>query len=559
MFGLGLALKPGLGLGLSGLWLEARKYPGIDSLHSINISASSGLSVQLKLNLELTHLGRDLAGKQSKTLMSLPVHETHLDIISSAPPTAVQSSEPPMAQFQPPHAIRLHIWFVKCHGFWLTHNFAGATNDTSHLARDPATAEFLAYDRAVDPNLFTEFNALVPLTAPPADPLQNFDIVTQQRLALWLQKRASSSRIPGMGCIYATPNLGPNSAGLSMGPPTLGILRTTRNVPSEYRAQVQLVGVGSSGPFQYIPCKLGESAREIHLTHAQVEIVEAGGAGKVGYVNQDTHYRGFALPRVVAKEAAISLSSHDRNSSIWDRFCTPPGRRLDTARGTLRSLTGDRASSAAKIPAAEEGQEDHHGGSDDSSGDRAGIANPSIHEVAVWNWGSGWDWVEPGIDDEGIDGGDDLVDDDGDDGLVGDAGGVDMGVLVLELTLEELGIDEDPSARISMLPSVKTWKPSVLENAIRWVLSRWPLALDQALYWNVEHYPTERAGRSNVAEPLAASRSFIIVYGSDCRSYRTKRGSRAEKEHRDSGALKCEVGARRREVVKAEMALRRSL
>jgi hypothetical protein len=115
-----------------------------------------------------------------------------------------------------------------------------------------------------------------------------------------------------------------------------------------------------------------------------------------------------------------------------------------------------------------------------------------------------------------------LVDDGGDDGLVGGAGEVDMGVLVLELTLEGLGIDEDPSARISMLPSVKIWKPSVLENAIRWVLSRWPLALDQALYWNVEHYPTESAGRSNVAEPLAASRSFIIVYGSDCRSYRTK-------------------------------------
>jgi hypothetical protein len=63
-----------------------------------------------------------------------------------------------------------------------------------------------------------------------------------------------------------------------------------------------------------------------------VEIVEAVGAGKVGYVNQDTHRRGFVLPRVVAEEAVISLSSHDWNSSIWDRFCTPPGRRLDTAR-----------------------------------------------------------------------------------------------------------------------------------------------------------------------------------------------------------------------------------
>jgi hypothetical protein len=63
-----------------------------------------------------------------------------------------------------------------------------------------------------------------------------------------------------------------------------------------------------------------------------VKIVEAGGARKMGYVNQDTHYRGFVSPWVVAKEAAISLSSHDRNSSIWDRFCTPPGRRSDTAR-----------------------------------------------------------------------------------------------------------------------------------------------------------------------------------------------------------------------------------
>jgi hypothetical protein len=65
-----------------------------------------------------------------------------------------------------------------------------------------------------------------------------------------------------------------------------------------------------------------------------------------------------------------------------------------------------------------------------------------------------------------------LVDDVGDDGLFGGAGGVGMGVLVLELMLEELGINEDPSARISMLPSVKIWKPSVLENAIRWVLSQ---------------------------------------------------------------------------------------
>jgi hypothetical protein len=38
---------------------------------------------------------------------------------------------------------------------------------------------------------------------------------------------------------------------------------------------------------------------------------------------------------------------------------------------------------------------------------------------------------------------------------------------------------------------------------------------------------------------------------------RNEQGSRAKKEHRDSGALKCEVGARRREVVKADMALRR--
>jgi hypothetical protein len=46
---------------------QAHKYPDIDILHSINISASSGLSVQL--NLELTHPARDLAGKWSEILV----------------------------------------------------------------------------------------------------------------------------------------------------------------------------------------------------------------------------------------------------------------------------------------------------------------------------------------------------------------------------------------------------------------------------------------------------------------------------------------------------------
>jgi hypothetical protein len=59
--------------------------------------------------------------------------------------------------------------------------------------------------------------------------------------------------------------------------------------------------------------------------------------------------------------------------------------------------------------------------------------------------------------------------------------------------------------------------------------------------------PALKSGYKRLAEVITA---FIE---------RNEQGSRAEKEHRDSGALKCEVGARRCEVVKAEMALRRSL
>ncbi|KAJ6595251.1 hypothetical protein DFH09DRAFT_1413358 [Mycena vulgaris] len=110
---------------------------------------------------------------------SIPARETQLDIIPSATiaPAIAQSSEPPMAEFQP--AAPSDSTFDLLHGMdfnfnWLAHDLAGANNESSHLARDPATAEFLAYDPAVDPNLFAEFNTLIPSIAPPADPLQNF-------------------------------------------------------------------------------------------------------------------------------------------------------------------------------------------------------------------------------------------------------------------------------------------------------------------------------------------------------------------------------------------------
>ncbi|KAJ6579056.1 hypothetical protein DFH09DRAFT_1147511 [Mycena vulgaris] len=82
-----------------------------------------------------------------------------------------------MAEFQP--AAPSDSTFDLLHGMdfnfnWLAYNLAGANNESSHLARDPATAEFLAYDPAVDFNLFAEFNTLIPSIAPPADPLQNF-------------------------------------------------------------------------------------------------------------------------------------------------------------------------------------------------------------------------------------------------------------------------------------------------------------------------------------------------------------------------------------------------
>jgi hypothetical protein len=49
-------------------------------------------------------------------------------------------------------------------------------------------------------------------------------------------------------------------------------------------------------------------------------------------------------------------------------------------------------------------------------------------------------------------GGKDEVDD---DELVGDAGGLGAGAVELEGVPEELGLGEDPAARISMLPSSK--------------------------------------------------------------------------------------------------------
>jgi hypothetical protein len=43
------------------------------------------------------------------------------------------------------------------------------------------------------------------------------------------------------------------------------------------------------------------------------------------------------------------------------------------------------------------------------------------------------------------------------------------------------------------------------------------------LFWNVEQYPTERAGRVNVTEPSAVTTPLKMRYGSVCLSYRTKK------------------------------------
>jgi hypothetical protein len=72
-----------------------------------------------------------------------------------------------------------------------------------------------------------------------------------------------------------------------------------------------------------------------------------------------------------------------------------------------------------------------------------------------------WDWIDPVCDLDEVAGTDELFN---------DAGGIDTGALVVGPAPEELGIDEDATARISMLPEVKVTMPSVVEKAMKWVL-----------------------------------------------------------------------------------------
>ncbi|KAJ6536879.1 hypothetical protein B0H19DRAFT_1240722 [Mycena capillaripes] len=86
--------------------IQAHKDPDKDILHSINISASSGLGVQPQLNLELTHPGSDLVGKRSEILVP------GLEALALASPTSSQKPKPPSS---PEFGL---AWLAKP-GLWL--------------------------------------------------------------------------------------------------------------------------------------------------------------------------------------------------------------------------------------------------------------------------------------------------------------------------------------------------------------------------------------------------------------------------------------------------------